>query len=346
MNLNKKIRDYGFNLGTNQTGINNSITDVPGVKVGHKTLDNGNIKTGVTVIMPHGGNMFKEKLIAASHVINGFGKSLGLIQIDELGTIETPIVLTNTLNVGIAHEAIVRYMLDSNNDIGTSTGSVNPIVGECNDGELNDIRGLHVTKEDVFEAIENCDIEFLEGNVGAATGMICYDLKGGIGSSSRIVKLGQTDFTVGVLVLSNFGSLEDFVLKGDPIGQRIKSILPDNKTTEDKGSIVSILATDIPLSSSQLKRVIKRIQSGIARTGSYTGHSSGEVCVGFSTANKINHYEAKEIFSINILNDDHINKIFKATVEATEEAVLNSMVCSTTTIGRDNKKVYSLKDFI
>lgn len=346
MNPNKKIRDYGFNLGTNQTGINNSITDVPGVKVGHKTLDNGDIKTGVTAILPHGGNMFKDKLVAACHVINGFGKTAGLIQIEELGTIETPIVLTNTLSIGTAHEAIVRYMLDSNEDIGTSTGSVNPIVGECNDGELNDIRGLHVVKDDIYEAIENCNIDFIEGNVGAGTGMICYDLKGGIGSSSRIVTLGDVDYTIGILVLSNFGSLEDFVIRGNPIGKKIKETLSITEATEDKGSIITILATDIPLSSRQLKRIIKRIQSGIARTGSYTGNSSGEVCIGFSTANIIKHYQPSIIFSINMMDDSKLDKVFKATVEATEEAVINSMACSTTTIGRDNKKVYSLKDFL
>lgn len=346
MNQNKKIRDYGISIGSISTGKNNSIADVNGVKVGHSTLDDGEIKTVVTVILPHEGNIFKDKLIAASHVINGFGKTTGLVQIDELGTLETPIVLTNTLSVGSAHEALIRYMLEHNDDIGNTTGSVNPIIGECNDGELNDIRGLHVKQEHVLEAINNCTESFLEGNVGAGTGMICYDLKGGIGSSSRIVELGGRQYTIGVLVLSNFGSLEDFVLNKDPIGLRIKEALNKKESTEDKGSVIGILATDIPLSSRQLKRVIKRIQSGIARTGSYTGNGSGEVCIGFSTANVIKHYESEDIFSINVMNDDKLNMVFKATVEATEEAVINSLICSATTIGKANKKVFSLKEFM
>jgi D-aminopeptidase len=342
---NKKIRDYGICIGNMPTGKLNSITDVKGVRVGHSTIDKGNIKTGVTVILPHLENTFKNKLIASSHIINGFGKSTGLIQIDELGLLETPIVLTNTLSVGTAQDALVRYMLDLNQDIGDTTGTVNPVVCECNDGELNDIRGLHVKTENIFEAIENSCEEFEEGNVGAGTGMICYDLKGGIGSSSRTLKLQNKDYTIGVLVLSNFGSLEDFVLNKDPIGLRIKDTLK-NKESEDKGSIITILATDIPLSSRQIKRVIKRIQTGIARTGSYHGNGSGEICIGFSTANVIKHYESEDFININILNEDKINKIFKATVEATEEAIVNSLICSFTTIGRNNKKVYSLKDFL
>jgi D-aminopeptidase len=342
---NKKIRDYGISIGSIPTGKNNSITDVKGVKVGHSTIDEGSIKTGVTVILPHEGNTFKNKLISSSHIINGFGKSTGILQIEELGLLETPIVLTNTLSVGTAQDALVRYMLDLNYDIGDTTGTVNPVVCECNDGELNDIRGLHIKAENVLEAIENCSEDFEEGNVGAGTGMICYDLKGGIGSSSRIIKLNNEDYTIGILVLSNFGSLEDFVLNKDPIGKRIKDSL-NKKESEDKGSIIAILATDIPLSSGQIKRVTKRIQSGIARTGSYHGHGSGEICIGFSTANIIKHYESNDFININVLNDDKINKVFKATVEATEEAIINSLICSSTTIGRNKRKVYSLKDFI
>ncbi len=343
---NKKIRDYGINIGSFLTGKNNSITDVKGVKVGHKTIDNGKIKTGVTAILPHEGNIFKEKLVAACHVINGFGKSTGLIQIEELGTIETPIILTNTLSVGTAYEALVRYMLDHNDDIGDTTGTVNPIICECNDGEINDIRGLHIKQEDVFEAIRNCDIEFDEGNIGAGTGMLCYDLKGGIGSASRVIELDNKEYTIGVLVLSNFGSLEDFVLNGDHIGPRLKEKIKEIEEREEKGSIIIILATDIPLSSRQLKRIIKRVYPGLSRTGSYTGNGSGEIVIGFSTANIIKHYEENDIIDIKIIKEDRINRIFKATVEATEEAVLNSMICSNSTTNRKGKKVYSLKDLI
>ena len=344
--INKKIRDYGINIGTFTVGINNSITDVKGVKVGHVTLDDGVIKTGVTAILPHEGNIFKDKLVAACHVINGFGKSTGLIQIEELGTIETPIILTNTLSVGTAHDTLVRYMLNHNDDIGDTTGTVNPIICECNDGEINDIRGLHIKQEHIYEAMEKCDVKFAEGNVGAGTGMICYGLKGGIGSSSRIVELGNTQYTLGVLVLSNFGSLKDFILNGDNIGPKLVEKIREMDEKEDKGSIIIILATDIPLSSRQLKRIIKRVYPGISRTGSYTGNGSGEVVIGFSTANIIKHYEKYDIVDIKVINENKINKIFKATVEATEEAILNSLICSTSSMDRSGKMVYSLKDLI
>ena len=342
----KKIRDYGIHIGNLPTGKNNSITDVAGVTVGHVTIDNNNAKTGVTAIIPHGGNLFKEKVIAASHVINGFGKSTGLMQIDELGTIETPIILTNTLSVGAAHEGLTQYMLAANEYIGISTGTVNPIICECNDGELNHIRDLHVKPNHIFEAIENASEVVEEGNVGAGTGMICYELKGGIGSASRIIKLDEKEYTLGVLVLSNFGSLEDFRLDGNHIGPTISSLIKDLNKRQEQGSIITILATDIPLSSRQLKRVIKRIYPGISRSGSYTGNGSGEVSIGFSTANIINHYEENDLINIKVINENKIDRIFKATVEATEEAILNSLICSSTTIGRDNKKVYSLVDFI
>ena len=344
--MKKKIEDYGIDIGVFSKGENNSITDVEGVKVGHVTLDNKDMKTGVTAILPHGGNIFKEKLVAASHVINGFGKSTGIIQIDELGTIETPIILTNTLSVGTAYDALVRYMLEKNEDIGDTTGTVNPVICECNDGVINDIRGLHVKKEDVYEALENCGIEFQEGNVGAGTGMRCYGLKGGIGSSSRLVELDNNKYTIGILVLSNFGSLEDFILNGDYIGPRLIKKIETYSPIEDKGSIIVILATDLPLSSRQLQRVIKRVEPGIAKTGSYTSNGSGEVVIGFSTANKIKHDEEDHVVKINIINENKINNIFKATVEATEEAILNSLVCSNSTLNRKGETVYSLKDLL
>lgn len=343
--MNKKLREYGINLGHLPTGKNNLITDVAGVTVGHVTLDSGSIKTGVTAIIPHEGNIFREKLVSASHVINGFGKTQGLVQIDELGTIETPIILTNTLSVGTAHKAVVGYMLGENSDIGDTTGTVNPIIGECNDGVLNEIRTPAVTEKHVLEAISSADIIFQQGNVGAGTGMVCYDLKGGIGSASRMVKLGESEYTVGILVLSNFGSMEDLMIRGNPIGEKIKEELSLKDPGKDKGSIMVILATDIPLSSLQLKRLLKRTQSGIARTGGYTGNGSGEVAIGFTTANKVMHYEERAFIDQKVIHEDLLDMVFKATVEATEEAVLNSLICSNTTVGRNNKKILSLKDF-
>lgn len=344
--INEKIRKYDIKIGDLKTGKNNSISDVEGVRVGNITLDKDNIKTGVTAIIPHEGNIFKDKVLAASHVINGFGKSTGLIQIDELGVLETPIILTNTLSVGLAYDSLVRYMLDCNDDIGDTTGTVNPVICECNDGKINDIRGLHIKNEDILKAIESADIKFDEGNVGAGTGMVCYDLKGGIGSSSRIISLEDNDYTLGVLVLSNFGSLEDFVLNGDNIGKKLCKEIGKIISTEDKGSIIVIMATDIPLSSRQIKRVIKRATHGIARTGSYSGSGSGEIVIGFSTANIIKHHENNEIREIKIINEDKINKVFKAAVYATEEAILNSMICASSVEDRKGEKVYSLNELI
>lgn len=343
---NKKIREYGINIGNIKTGKNNSITDIRGVSVGHVTLDEDNIKTGVTAILPHEGNVFREKLIAACHVINGFGKSTGLIQIEELGTIETPIILTNTLSVGTAYESLVRYMLTNNRDIGDTTGTVNPIICECNDGDINDIRGLYIKEEHIYKAINNASEEFEEGNVGAGTGMICYGLKGGIGSSSRVLELDGVEYGIGILVLSNFGKLEDFILNGEQIGIRLSKKIKVENSRDEKGSIIAILATDIPLSSRQLKRIIKRTYPGISRTGSYTGNCSGEVIIGFSTANKISHYEEKDTIEIKIINENKLDAIFKATVEATEEAILNSMICSTSTVDRQGNKVFCLMELI
>lgn len=340
MKNQKRIRDFSITIGEMKTGKYNSITDVPGVKVGHSTLNEGDIKTGVTAILPHDGNMFKKKVVGACHVINGFGKSIGLTQIKELGNIETPIVLTNTLSVGTAHKALVKYMLSIDKDI----KSLNPVVGECNDGYLNDIRGLHIKEHHIFQAIENATVEFEEGNVGAGTGMVCYGLKGGIGTASRIVNIEDEDYTVGVLVLSNFGLMKDLMINRIPIGKKLAEHI-EEKNKKDKGSIILIVATNIPLSYRQLKRVIKRTNPGIARTGGFISHGSGEIAIGFSTGNIINHNRDKGTLDIKILNESYINQVFRATSEATEEAILNSLICSNTTTGIDGNTVYSLSTF-
>jgi D-aminopeptidase len=342
--IDKRIRDYGITIGKLKTGERNLITDVTGVKVGHYTLKSGNINTGVTAIIPHEGNLFKNKLVAASHVINGFGKTTGTIQINELGTIETPILLTNTLNVGKVSDALVEYMLEKNEDIGMTTGTVNPIICECNDGYLNDIRGRHIEQEHVLKSLEGAKEIFEEGAVGAGTGMTCYGLKGGIGSASRIVNLNDRDYAVGVLVLSNFGAKEDLVIDGIKIGKRICEEMSDYES--DKGSIIVIIATDIPMSERQLLRVCKRVPVGIIRTGSYIGNGSGEIAIAFSTANKIPHYGTEDIVEIKILNEDRMDLVFRAVAEATEEAILNSMIGAETTTGRDNHKRVSLKEYM
>ncbi|MFR4479400.1 MAG: P1 family peptidase [Fusobacterium sp.] len=337
------IENIKLKIGKLPKGKNNLITDVKGVKVGHKTLDNGNIKTGVTAIIPHSDNIFREKLISSSYVINGFGKSIGLVQINELGTLETPIILTNTLSVGTCSTALVKYMLKENDDIGVTTGTVNPVVCECNDGYLNDIRGLHVKEEDVFDAIENAEINFKEGNIGAGTGMSCYQLKGGIGSASRVLKLDDKEYTIGSLVLSNFGLKEDLLVDGIKVGEKI---LEKESEELEKGSIIIILATDIPMNERQLKRIAKRVPIGLARTGSHIGNGSGDIVIAFSTANRIKHYEDRDIVSIKIINENIIDKVFRGVIECVEEAVISSLLHSEKTIGTSEHKRESLKKYI
>lgn len=340
MGLNK---DSGINIGKIKKGKKNLITDVEGVKVGHVTLNDGSIKTGVTAILPHEGNMFREKVMASSCVINGFGKSTGIIQVEELGSIETPIIMTNTLSVGTATEGLIRYMLGQNEDIGTTTGTVNCVVTECNDGRLNDIRGLHVKEEHVFEAIENADVSFEEGAVGSGTGMVCFGLKGGIGSSSRVIELDHKEYTVGALVMSNFGSKRYLTINGDKIGERIAEA---ERAEKDQGSVIIIVATDIPLSERQLKRISKRATVALARTGSYLGNGSGDICISFTTANKIKHYSDTKIVNMKMIDEDAIDEVFKAVAEAVEESVISSMYHAVTTTGINNKTIKSLREYL
>lgn len=347
MKNQKRIRDYGISIGEFKTGEKNSITDIEGVKVGQCTIDNDRAKTGVTAIIPSQENVFKNKLFAACHVINGFGKSMGMIQMEELGTIETPIILTNTLSVGIAADALISYMLEQNDDIGLITGTVNPVVCECNDGHLNHIREGFVKKEHIFKAIQDADIEFEEGDVGAGKGMCCFGLKGGIGTSSRILELDKKEYKIGALVLSNFGGLKDLIVNGIPAG---KIITMNNRKEEAKheesGSIITIIATDIPLTERQLRRVAKRASVGINRTGGFIGSGSGEIAIAFSTGNKIKHYKDNDIVDIKMVHEENINDIFRATAESVEEAILNSLICSKTTIGRDGNTAFSLSKYM
>ena len=338
------IENINLKIGNLPKGKKNLITDVEGVKIGHVTLDEGKIKTGVTAVLPHNGNIFREKLLCSSYVINGFGKSTGLVQIDELGTLETPIILTNTLSVGTAVTALVKYMLAENEDIGDTTGTVNPVVCECNDGFLNDIRGLHVKEEHIFQAIENAHIDFKEGNVGAGTGMSCFEFKGGIGSSSRIIELDGKNYTIGSLVLTNFGLKPDLIVNGIKAGKKITSL--ENCETLEKGSVIIILATDIPLNERQLKRAAKRVPAALARTGSHIGNGSGDIVIAFSTANKINHYETSDIKGIKILNENKIDKVLRGVIESVEESVISSLLHSFDTTGRNGNSREALSKYI
>ncbi|MDR2656233.1 MAG: P1 family peptidase [Oscillospiraceae bacterium] len=364
----------------------NLITDVPGVRVAHVDirgrLDEPRraVRTGVTVIMPGSGHPFREKFTAGAHVINGFGKSVGLMQIAELGTLETPIVLTNTLSVGAGFIGAARYMLDITPEIGETTGTVNPIVLECNDSPISDLRAMAVTAEDVTRAIklaESAGDVFAEGAVGAGSGMTCYGLKGGIGSASRIVQVGGAGYTLGCLAMTNFGSLCDLTLAGCAVGEAITAALENDRAavlhpfggaeprdecgdsgdsayssdsgglsgkTQDRGSVIIVAATDAPLSDRQLTRLAKRAQSGIARTGGYTGNGSGEIAVAFSTANRAPHDPPAEPRVIQALPESIMDTFFAAMVSAVEESILSSMEHAGTTPARRGGVIMSLND--
>ena len=334
---------WNIKIGRLPHGKLNKISDVAGVTVGHCTLANGDIQTGVTALLPHQGDVFHDKVMAASHVINGFGKTTGLVQIEELGTLETPILFTNTLSVGTAETALVKYMLERNADICETTGSVNPVVCECNDSNLNDIRGLHVEEKHVFAALADCRADFAEGAVGAGRGMRCHGLKGGIGSASRIVELDGVQYTIGAMVLSNHASFDDLVINGKPIEQLLSEKLPPN---EDKGSIITILATDIPLSERQLHRLCHRAIIGLAHTGSYCGNGSGEIVIAFTTANRVPHYSNKAFITTQMLHDDAVNPLFRAVAECVEESVLSSLLHAETVTGCHGRTVKSLAELL
>ncbi len=315
-----------FPVGRLPHGPKNLITDVPGVRVGHATVDEGDCHTGVTVVMPPVKNSFTEKLTAASQVFNGFGKTLGLVQVDELGTLETPIALTNTLNVGKVHDALVSYMLSICKRDGVRLRSVNPVVCECNDSGLSNIARRPVGEKEVFAAIQTAGEDFEQGAVGAGRGTVCYGMKGGIGSSSRLMEIDGKAYTMGLLAQTNYGASADFR----------PSVLPDGLAACDQGSIILIAATDLPLSARQLKRVLRRASVGMARLGSYIGHGSGEIAVGFTTA----HPESEGSFCRQtVLREDLMDLPFRAIGECAEEAILQSLWHASPDVTLDGKPV-------
>ncbi len=337
-------RDCGINLPNKyEKGRRNLITDVPGVKVGHVTLsdEKRDIHTGVTAVLSHSGNTFKEKVPAAVHVINGFGKSTGLIQIEELGTMETPVVMTNTFGVGTALNALTKYMLAQNEDIGVSTGTVNSVVTECNDGELNDIRGMHVSEADVLSALENAGEDFEEGAVGGGTGMICMGMKGGIGSASRMLEFDGEKFTIGVIVMSNFGFFGNLRIGGKLVGTELSK-----PSGPEKGSIIMLIGTDIPLSDRQLRRMARRSTVSLGRVGSYLGTGSGDIAIAFSNKNLIPHYSEKQILSTSYLHEDKMDNVFEATAEAVEEAIVSALYHAETMTGIRGKTVHGLREYL
>lgn len=337
----KRIRDYGITIGDMKTGNLNKITDVPGVKVGHCSVNTKEHKTGVTVILPCEDNPFLNKLTAAVYVHNGFGKSQGLVQVEELGTLETPIALTNTLNVGKVHDAVVDYMIERCRAEKTEVTSINPVVGECNDATLNRIEERVVGKAEFEAAVAAACRDFAEGAVGAGTGTICFGCKGGIGSSSRVMTYDGREYTLGVLVQSNFGRTRDLRLDGRRIGDEVAARIEEAEL--DKGSIMVIVATDLPVSDRQLKRIIRRAGVGLSRCGSYMGNGSGDIVIGFTTANRIPAGE-EDLLEIKILREGRIEQAFRAAADATEEAVLNSLAAARTVTGYRGNTRYGLAE--
>lgn len=343
MAQHKNLREYGVVIGVLQPGTLNAITDVPGVEVGQKTLVKGdNIRTGVTAILPYAGNVFQHKVPAAVYVGNGFGKLIGTTQIAELGNIETPIVLTNTLSVPAAAEALIDYTFSfpANGDV----HSVNPVVGETNDGYLNDIRGRHVARQDVLDAIASAaGGKVQQGNVGAGTGTVAFGFKGGIGTSSRKLPANLGGYTVGVLVQTNFGGV--LRVNGVSIGKALhKYYLSDKLNESPDGSCMIVVATDAPLGSRNLQRLAKRAMLGLARTGGIASNGSGDYVVAFSTyeANRV-AYDAREpTRQVTALDNDAMSPLFMAAIEATEEAIINSLFQADDMTGRDGHKVDAL----
>lgn len=346
-----RARDIGLAPGVLRPGSLNAITDVPGVLVGHATLDEGDsIHTGVTAIVPHGGNLFQKKVPAAIHLGNAFGKLIGYSQVEELGFIETPILLTNTLNVWKVADALVEHMLglDGNQDV----RSINPVVGETNDSYLNDIRGRHLTSEHVLAAMRAASSGPVdEGSVGAGRGTSAFGWKGGIGTSSRLLPAASGGFVVGVLVQSNYGGV--LQMDGIPVGVEMGQYYMRNLVESDPGraddsadqldpdgSIMMVVATDAPIRGAGLRRVARRAMLGLARTGATSSHGSGDYVIAFSTAESLrSDFDTDADRETGaVLRGDRLSPIFQATIEATEEAIYNSLLKATTVVGRSGHR--------
>lgn len=350
-NTRPRVREIGLKIGILPTGKQNSITDVEGVLVGHSTIIQGeNIRTGVTAILPHNDNLFREKVPAAIFVGNGFGKLAGSTQVNELGEIETPILLTSTLAVPRVGDFLLDYMLGIPGN--ENVQSINPVIAETNDGFLNDIRQRQISQADVFNAIKNAKAEVEEGSIGAGTGTVAFGFKGGIGTSSR--KIG--DYTIGVLVQTNFGGV--LSIDGAPVGIELgKYYLKDELEKSQKsisqnpteindwadGSVIIVIATDAPIDARHLKRMASRAISGLARTGSAMTNGSGDYAIAFSTNNRLKQLEnGQTTRNLTLLSNDAMSPLFLATIEATEEAILNSLFRATTIKGREGRTVEAL----
>lgn len=349
-----RLRDLGIVVGQYPPGPFNAITDIAGVKVGHTTLVSGEgplkpgqgpIRTGVTVVIPR-DDVWHKKVPAGSFVLNGTGEMTGLAWVAESGFLEYPIALTNTLNVPRVANGVISWMIKQYPAIGIEDDTLTPVVAECDDGRLNDIQGRHVSEQSVMTALDGATSGSVpEGTVGAGTGMMSYGFKGGIGTSSRKLSEKEGGYTVGVLVNANHGRRPELVVTGVPVGklydppqQVSEAILPGRS----EGSIIIVIATDAPLDGRQLTRLAKHAALGLARTGSTVRHGSGDFILAFSTANVIPHYPKAPTYNLTHLADTYLNPLFAATVEATEESILNALTMATTVTGRDNHRIEAI----
>ncbi|MGM0943889.1 MAG: P1 family peptidase [Bacteroidota bacterium] len=338
-----RARELGVPFGVLPTGKLNAITDVSGVKVGHLTkIEGEQVRTGVTAILPHGGNLFQEKVPAAIFVGNGFGKLAGVTQVQELGTIESPIILTNTLSVAAGIEGVLRYSLSQEGN--QSVQSVNAVVGETNDGYLNDIRGMHLSSEEVMKAILSSQEGIVqEGNVGAGTGTVCFGWKGGIGTASRKLPESMGGYTVGVLVQTNFGG--NLQIAGVPVGQKLGKYPFKDALEKSDGSCMIIVATDAPVLDRNLERIAQRAMMGLAKTGGIASNGSGDYVIAFSTAEGLriaHNLPSGTLQRSSTLRNDDMTGLFLATIEATEEAIVNSLFAAETMTGKEGRTIEAL----
>jgi D-aminopeptidase len=349
-----RLRDWGVSVGKGRPGSRNTITDVSGVLVGHTTLISGEgplhpgegpVRTGVTVVLPHGDDLFQEKVRAAVHTINGFGKVHGFEQVRELGLVEAPIALTNTLNVPLVSDALIQRAIHANPQLGICIGTINVVVGETNDGYLNDLQGRHVRAEHVWRAIETASSGTVdEGAVGAGTGTTCFGWKGGIGTASRVTPEEAGGFTIGALVQTNFGRPEHLTVAGVPVGRSLRPPTEASSESREDGSVMTVLATDAPLTARQLHRLCVRGAAGTARTGTVFDHGSGDFVIAFTTAYRVDHAPRELLTEGTILADEQraMEGLFLAVVESVEEAVLNSLWRAETVVGRDGHVRHAL----
>jgi D-aminopeptidase len=319
-------------IGVLDTGERDSIADVAGVTVGHATLADGDVQTGVTVVRPHAGDAYRDPVAAAAVVINGFGKTTGLVQLNELGVLESPVALTNTFAVGTIATAMIRDAVAANPAIGRTSPTLNPVVAECNDGWLNDLQAFAVGEAHYLQALRAASADVAQGAVGAGRGMSCFGLKGGIGSASRIARTSGQRFTVGALVLANFGRLPQLTLKGVPIGRVLAREAADERTPE-RGSIIVVLATDAPLDHRQLRRTALRAAPGIARTGSNFGHGSGDIALALAVPRGGDAKPAAKSRAQPALPDDALDPLFDAAAEATEQSIVHALFAAETVRG-------------